>query len=227
MRETMTRAVLLAGVAVLIGGAAAYATGVLEVVGPDGTIEACYKTENGQLRVLVGNDSCRQSERPISWSEGVRGFRVGRSTPNEVAVTAVGTGPIGIDFPEGTGPTQILTMTLPQGVYEVNSTVAARKDAGNGDFICWVRDNTSAANFTRTALGADAGHSRRDSVASNGFFGIPAGGGTLTLECWQASNGAGPPAGEFPTVFYAALSATSVTRATLTRFPTGAVRELP
>jgi len=234
----------------VVGTSVAFATGAIQsVVGSDGSIQGCYKAGNGQLRVVGSADGCNDSELPISWNqtgtqgpigpagpkgdqgpagETVKGFRVGRLTPDEVAITAVGAGPLGFDFPGG-GPTTVLAMALPQGVYALNSSIAARKDSGAGDFICWVEDGTFAGLITRTSLGADSGHSRRATVASNGIFSIPAGGGTLTMACWQAANAAlpGTPTGENPTVFYATLSATSLTRATLTRFPSGVVRELP
>lgn len=227
--------------ALVISAGVAFATGAIQsVVGADGVIDGCYKAANGQLRVVPDEGQCNASELPISWSqtgpkgdpgppgEPSRAYRVSRGTPDEVEITAVGAGPIGFDFPNG-GPTTILTMTLPEGVYVVDSSVAARKDSGNGDFICWVASPTVASNITRTSLGADAGHTRRATVASNGIFGLPTGGGTLTLACWQATNAAvpGSPSGENPTAFYSALTATKVTRATLTRFPSGPVTELP
>lgn len=170
-------------IAVLAGAAVAIGSGVaLGVVGADGSINGCYKAENGQLRVIDATGACNRAELPISWNqtgpqgpagpagpagpegpkgdqgppgETVRGYRVSRLTPSEVEVTAVGGGPIGFTFPAGSGPTQILTMTLPKGVYAVNSSVAARKDFGTGDFICWVHNNVTAQNVTRTALGAE------------------------------------------------------------------------
>lgn len=241
MRGKLLRVSLVVSGVVALGAGAAFATGAIEsMVGADGVIDGCYKGENGQLRVLGDGGECNASELPISWSqtgpkgdqgppgEPSRAYRVSRFTPDEVEITAVGAGPIGFDFPNG-GPTTIFTMTLPEGVYVVDSSVAARKDSGSSDFICWVAGPTVSSNITRTSLGADAGHARRATVASNGIFGLPVGGGTLTLACWQASNPGvpGSPSGENPTAFYSTLTATKVTRATYTRFPSGPVTELP
>jgi hypothetical protein len=141
-------------------------------------------------------------------------------------VTVVGSGPLG--FPADSG-THILRMELPRGVYVADATIAARKAFGNGDFLCWVHDNTVFSIFTRTTLGDAPGHVKRNTVSSSGIFNVPAGGGTLTLECWQAPvpEVPGSPSGDNPTVFYATLQATSVTRATIVRYPVGTTVELP
>jgi Collagen triple helix repeat (20 copies) len=158
--------------------------------------------------------------------ETVRAHRVLRATPDEVEITVVGTGPLG--FPEANG-THILEMQLPQGVYTVDATIAARKGFGNGDFLCWVHDNVRFSVFTRTTLGDAPGHIKRNTVSGSGIFSIPAGGGTLLLECWQAAipELPGSPSGDNPTVFYATLQATNVAHATLVRYPAGTTTELP
>ena len=138
----------------------------------------------------------------------------------------VGTGPLG--FPEENG-THILAMQLPQGVYMADASIAARKEFGNGDFSCWVHDNNVASIFTRTSMGDAPGHIKRNTVSGSGIFSIPAGGGTLLLECWQTSTGElpGSPSGANPTVFYATLQATNVSHATRVRYPAGTTVELP
>jgi hypothetical protein len=107
--------------------------------------------------------------------------------------------------------------------------VAARKDDGHGDLVCWVRGgkNEFASVFLRTALGGDSGHARRATLTGTGFAGLTPEDGRLALECWQDWNGAGNPGGENPTVFYANLNAVGVSRATITAVPSGTVIELP
>jgi hypothetical protein len=236
--------------ALVLAGGIAYAA----IPAANGTITACYKA-NGSLRLIdaEAGQACSSTEQALLWNqtgpqgaqgiqgpegpqgvpgppgETVRGYRVLRATPDEVEITVVGTGPLG--FPEsglGSG-THILAMQLPQGVYVADATIAARKESGNGDFACWVHNSVRFSIFTRTTLGNAPGHVIRNTVSSSGIFSIPAGGGTLLLECWQAAlpEAPGSPSGVNPTVFYATLQATSVSHATIVRYPAGTTTELP
>ncbi len=51
-------------------GAVAFAAGIASATIPDsgGQIHACYKTENGQLRV-TDSGACASSESPLSWNQ--------------------------------------------------------------------------------------------------------------------------------------------------------------
>lgn len=223
-----TRAVLGAGVLVVaVAAGISYAA----IPGGDGEIDACYGKVNGIVRIVdaEAGETCRENEQAISWrqqDEPVRGYRARRATPDEVEITVVGQGPLG--FPADSG-THILALDLPQGVYHADATIAVRKGFGNGDFLCWVHDGSVFSIFTRTTLGDAPGHVKRNTVSGTGFFSVPAGGGTLTLECWQANvpELPGSPSGDNPTVFFATLDAVSVTRATLVRYPAGTTTELP
>ena len=197
----------------------------------DGAYNGCVSPA-GTLRVVTPGTSCHQSDTAISWNQAGRGFRMLRATPDEVEVTAVGSGPIG--FPtDDAPPTPILTLELPQGVYELSATIEARKAWGNGDLLCWAEyrlpsGSQTLAIFTRASLGTDPGHAMRATVSGGGFVNFSTGGGPVTLACGQASHDAiGSPSGENPTVFYAFLNATTVTRATLGRYPSGTVTEFP
>jgi hypothetical protein len=54
-------------VAVAIAGGVTYA---VADIGSGGVINGCYKSQNGQLRLIdPATDSCRPSETPISWSQ--------------------------------------------------------------------------------------------------------------------------------------------------------------
>jgi hypothetical protein len=223
----------------VVAAAAAYAA----IPSGAGTIAACYGKGSGGVRVVdaEAGEQCLPSEEALSWNqqgvqgppgmqgppgETVRGYRVLRATPDEVEVTVVGTGPLG--FPEANG-THILEMRLAKGVYMVDASIAARKGFGDGDFLCWVHDNVRSSIFTRTSLGDASGHIKRNTVSGSGVFSIPAGGGTLQLECWQASIAElpGSPSGDNPTVFYATLQATNASQATIVRYPAGTTVELP
>lgn len=235
--RVLPRSVRTGLVLVMTAGVATAAAAYAAIPGGNGTITACYSKATGALRVIDAETGreCVPSETPLSWNQQglqgppgqtVRAFRVRRATPDEVEVTVVGTGPLG--FPEENG-THILEMQLPQGIYTVDASIAARKGFGNGDFLCWVHDDAVASIFTRTSLGDAPGHIKRNTVSGSGVFSIPAGGGKLTLECWQASIAElpGSPSGDNPTVFYATVQATSASQATITRYPQGTVIELP
>jgi hypothetical protein len=231
--RTKTRHRRLA-VGAMLAAVAAVAAGIAYSAIPTGAgvINACYGDGSRLLRVVDADagERCRQEERPLSWQQGVNGYRSIRGTPDEVEVTAVGSGPIGFPTPDNP-PTRILTLNVPAGVYFVSATIEARKDSGNGDFLCWVQGSKSefVPVFTRTSLGSDSGHLRRVTLSATGFGSFGGSGGTLTLSCWQAPNSAipGSPAGENPTVFYANLNAMNVARATINIQPSGEVLELP
>jgi hypothetical protein len=212
-------AVLCTGVAV----AANVVTG--EYVDEGGAIRGCVG-KSGALHVVAAGEECKAHQAPLTWTQP-RGFRMLRATPDEVEITAVGSGPLGFPTPEAP-PTEVLSLHLPQGVYELTAAVEARKAFGNGDLLCWAEFAGRAPIFIRASLGTDPGHAMRATVGGGGFVSVPDGGGTVKLACWQASNdAAGSPSGEKPTVFYAFLTATSVTRATLRRHGSDAVTELP
>jgi hypothetical protein len=196
-----------------------------EYVDEGGRIHGCVG-KSGALHVAGSGEECRQHQTPLTWTQP-RGFRMLRATPDEVEIQAVGSGPIGFPTPEAP-PTEVLRLDLPEGVYELTASVAARKAFGNGDLLCWAMQGGRAHIFTRVSLGTAPGHAMRATVGGSGFADIPAGGDTVTLACWQASNDAsGSPSGERPHVFYAFLDATSVARATLRRYGSTVATEIP
>ncbi len=242
-RRTVRIGVLAVAIAAATSGLAVAASIVADSYTDDsGAFHGCVG-RSGALRVVTPGTACRVGETPIAWNqtgpagpqgppgETVRAFRKLRATPDEVEITAVGSGPIG--FPtEGNPPTTVLTLELPKGVYEISASIAARKAYGNGDLLCWAEyefaGTRSLPVFTRASMGTDPGHAMRTTVSGGGFVNLSGGGGVVTLACWQAANdAAGSPSGERPHVFYAFLHATSVTRATLRRYGSDVVTEMP
>ena len=72
---------LLVGLGILLGTATgtAWGAGVVgSIVGADGTINGCYRTQSGddvegrkgQLRAVAAGEGCAKNERPITWSQG-------------------------------------------------------------------------------------------------------------------------------------------------------------
>jgi hypothetical protein len=69
MRRRLSR-VTLAITAVAIVTIAGGVTYALADIGGGGVIHGCYKSQNGQLRLIdPATDSCRPSETAISWSQ--------------------------------------------------------------------------------------------------------------------------------------------------------------
>jgi hypothetical protein len=222
----MLRYGAVVGAAAICTGVAVSATGIGgDVLDTGGTINACVG-KSGAVHIVPADIECHRNQTPLAWSH-VRAFRMLRATPDEVEITAVGSGPIGFPTPEAP-PTEVLQLDLPQGVYQLTASVAARKASGNGDLLCWAMQGGRLHIFTRASVGTDPGHAMRATVSGSGFANIPAGGDTVSLACWQASNdAAGSPSGERPTVFYAFLNASSVSRATLRRYGSDVVTEIP
>ena len=73
-------AVVIALVALV---AALTGVGVAAIPGPDGTIQACYAEEGGDLRIVDGVSECSEDERPLAWSQ-----RSGSSSGSASASTA-------------------------------------------------------------------------------------------------------------------------------------------
>jgi hypothetical protein len=100
----------------LVASGIAYATGAVSaVVGSGGTINACYKTDHGQLRVNNGTpgEACKKDETPIIWNiSGVTG-----PTGPQGPVGATGAqGPTGATGPTGaSGATGATGATGPAG----------------------------------------------------------------------------------------------------------------
>jgi hypothetical protein len=150
---------------------------------------------------------------------GVTAFETFRATPIEI--TGEGLPPIGAT---SSNATNVLRLSLGAGTYAVFAQVSGRKDSGNGDFVCAVRASwlsNAIVGFVRAAMGSDAGHARRTTVTAQGTTGeVPAGGGEITLDCWESPNPApSSPSGENPTVFLATMMALRIASATTVPTP--------
>ena len=69
MRKVLSRRsrrlVILVVALFALAGGIAYATSA-----DSGVIHGCYKTQNGQLRVVPAGESCLSSEQAIRWNQG-------------------------------------------------------------------------------------------------------------------------------------------------------------
>lgn len=122
MRRRFSRlALAVTAVAVLaIAGAVTYA---VADIGGGGVINGCYKSQNGQLRVIdPATDSCNPSEKPISWSQtGPAGAKGATGATGAQGPTGP-TGANGVNGAKGaTGPT---------GANGINGTNGAKGATG-------------------------------------------------------------------------------------------------
>jgi hypothetical protein len=68
--RTRVRRVALAVTAVAVVAIAGGVTYAVAEIGGGGVINGCYKSVNGQLRLIdPATDSCNPSETPISWGQ--------------------------------------------------------------------------------------------------------------------------------------------------------------
>ena len=98
--HTRIRRVALAITAVAIVAIAGGVTYAVADIGGGGVINGCYKSQNGQLRLIdPATDSCHPSEKPISWSQTGPQGPPGHRDPQVRQGPAGAQGPAG---PDGT-----------------------------------------------------------------------------------------------------------------------------
>jgi hypothetical protein len=85
-----------AAVATIIASTACIATAA--IVGPDGTINACYSQKSGALRVIDAGQLCDKFELPLQWNQNGQKGDQGSQGPQGVAGA---TGPAGPQGPQG------------------------------------------------------------------------------------------------------------------------------
>lgn len=163
--------------------------------------------------------------------ESVHGYRENRGVNGQIQVTGLGQDPNGLPT-TGNDPSQttdIVSIQVPQGVYYLQISVNVLKLTGHSVFSCWVgnKQTDTFTGLTRTALGGEAGTAGWASLSAPGFFNVPAGGETLTLQCSQAGSLSPGPTGEDPLVYQANINALRISGATITNFVTGGVTEIP
>ena len=128
MRRRLSRVAVAVTAAVLVAVAGGVTYAVAEI-GGGGVINGCYKSQNGQLRLIdPASDSCNPSETAISWNrtgpQGPQGPQgpAGPAGPQGPAGPAGSTGPAGPAGPQGpagpaglTGPAGPVGPAGPQG----------------------------------------------------------------------------------------------------------------
>jgi hypothetical protein len=129
--HTRIRRVALAVTAVAIVAIAGGVTYAVAEIGGGGVINGCYKSQNGQLRLIdPATDSCHPSETPISWSQtgpqGPKGDKGDKGDPGPAGPQgpAGSTGPAGPQGPAGPGLREVK-------IAEGEQKIAAVANVGN------------------------------------------------------------------------------------------------
>jgi len=131
--HTRIRRVALAVTAVAIVAIAGGVTYAVADIGGGGVINGCYKSVNGQLRLIdPTTDSCNPSETAISWSQtGPQGPKGDKGDPGPQG-PAGSTGPAGATGPQGQpGPTGPQGAQGPPGPSSVRTTGFVSLTPGN------------------------------------------------------------------------------------------------
>jgi len=97
-----TGALAAAAAAVLAGSTVAAATTALQsIVGADGVIHGCFKSQNGQLRVVAESEACGPSEQALAWNQVGPAGLPGPAGPQGDKGEVGATGPQGIQGTPG------------------------------------------------------------------------------------------------------------------------------
>jgi hypothetical protein len=145
--HTRIRRVALAVTAVIAVAIAGGVTYAVADIGGGGVINGCYKSQNGQLRLIdPASDSCHPSETPISWS------RTGPQGPAGPPGPAGPQGPPGPQGPAGLqGPAGSTGPAGPQGPAGPTGPAGPQGPAGVSGWEL-VRGATVTASGTYTAV---------------------------------------------------------------------------
>ena len=192
MRMNFKRLALVGGlVAVALAAAAgfAYAQG-----GGEATINACAKTDSGQLRLDTGS-GCLPSEQAVQWNQvGPQG------PPGPPGVTraeerffARSLADVGTWLPivSGTWPdvrpsiTHVLTIHLDKGNYTVTAEMIAENAGGHGVVVCLLGNSTLGFAVAQSAVGDAPGFALQQTFEAQSIFALNAP-GDLELSCFNA-----------------------------------------
>lgn len=69
LRRRLSYANVVATTALFLAISGGVAVAVTSIVGADGTINGCYNTANGMLRVVAAGTQCREPEAALKWSQ--------------------------------------------------------------------------------------------------------------------------------------------------------------
>jgi len=219
MRDSVKRVNVVAAATIL---AAIAAAGAISASGSD-TINGCYKTQNGQLRVIdPSTDHCLPSETAIAWSQvgpqGPTGPQGPQGDPGPQGLQGTqgvtgSTGPRGpSDAYDGfrdpsmpaiaiTGtiasPTAVLTTPVPGGPLAITSKINLHAGSTGGGLVhCMTQTTTGWYDIGVSSIGPNPGETREATLTSTFTADQGPNAGFVTIHCWRENAvGAAPLAG--------------------------------
>jgi hypothetical protein len=207
----MHRRAVIAAVVVIVAvlgtaGGIAYADS-----GGGGTIAACAKTDTGQLRLNTGG-GCLPSETAVQWPAAGSQTQERFYRAANIADSATWL-PLAVGIFPNVTPTEVITTHVAAGDYEMSAQVTAGNRTGSGVVACLILDGSTIRGFAQTAVGVDAGYSRRQTMTIAGALSLDHD-ATIVLSCWSTPNS--PLAAGSPGVEAADVTTTSVGAASIT-----------
>jgi hypothetical protein len=192
MTSSVRRWIGAASVALIV----AVALAAITVAQGSGVINACFKAQNGQLRLVSAAGQCLPSEQAISWNqEGVPGAQgpqgpqgaqgeVGPRGPSDAwdvyrqpAVAITGT-----NFNDAN---VLLSIDLPAGIFAITSKVNISSAGSGGGLVrCYTKSNVGWFDMGIASIGPNAGQTL-EATLSTTFTATEAAPGALTLRCWR------------------------------------------
>ena len=218
---TLRRGMLVALAIALLSGGVAYATS-----SGDGTVKACAKTENGQLRLDTGS-GCLPSEQALTWNQtgtqGPAGPQGSQGLQGPAGVSHVDEWSqwlgIGGGTPIITGTaaetrghrTTLQTFHLAKGQYLLSANVIGVNNSGEGVVVCTIGNNHLGIVLAQAALGRDPGFAIQQTMQLQGVFPVDFD-QDLQLQCFNAPEYNASP-GE-PMINYWDITATKIDSST-------------
>jgi hypothetical protein len=189
MTTAVNRWIAAASAAIIV----AVALAAITVAQGSGVINACFKVQNGQLRLVNAAGQCLPSEQPISWNqEGVQGpqgpqgpqgaqgergpsdaWDVWRQSVLQITGTTYATGNV------------VLDIALPAGKFAITSKVnISSLGSGGGLVRCYTKSETGWYDMGIASIGPNAGQTLEATLSTTFTAQEPAP-GALTVRCWR------------------------------------------
>jgi len=191
----------------------AVALAAITVAQGSGVINACFKVQNGQLRLVSAAGQCLPSEQAITWNQaGVQGPQGEQGEPGLQGPQ----GPQGAQGEVGPrGPSDawdvyrqtlvsitgtslatanvLLSIDLPAGKFAITSKANISSAGSGGGFVrCYTRSGSGWYDMGIASIGPNAGQTL-EATLSTTFTANETTAGPLTLRCWrEAGVGSAP-----------------------------------